>query len=191
MKRIASLSLALLAASAAEAQRRDDLVAIARAAPMAAIESERERCGDPRTFGAWFDELVAPRATRVRWSAGACRTAVPNVPRDSGGAGARCARAEILPRGRRRTVLMEVYLERSGGDWRAYAFRAVGDAREGWEDYLRFPTEFEAIWRTQQGLEALPEPDDEGCRYGETPAAANEPAAAPEQPPASGPPPAR
>jgi hypothetical protein len=177
MTRVLSVGLALLSISAAEAQRRDDLVAIARAAPMGSIETERERCGDGRTFGAWFDELVAPRATRVRWSAGLCRTAVPGRPRDSGGAGARCARAEILPRGQRRTVLMEVYLERSGGGWRAYAFRTVGDAREGWEDYIRFPTEFETTWRARQGLEPLPEPDDEGCRFGERTAAPNDPAA--------------
>jgi hypothetical protein len=179
MTRVLPLAIALLSISAAEAQRpRDDLVAIARAAPMGSIESERERCGDPRTFGAWFDELMTPHARRVRWSVGACRLVIPQNPRDAGGPRARCARADILPRNQRRAVQVEIFLERSAGAWRAYAFRAIGDAREGWEDYLRFPTEFETIWRARQGLSPLPEPDDEGCRFGERTAAPDEPPAA-------------
>jgi hypothetical protein len=121
------------------------LAAAGRAALVAAIDYDTQRCDD-RTVEAWLTALVGHNARAITWSGGPCSIVGPGIDVGSDW----CADATITlrhPKDRFDHPMIEVFFEAPvhGHPGVAYAFRGEMEAADG-QDMSRFRDGFEADW---------------------------------------------
>lgn len=160
------VAVALAASSAATAGELisgNALAGAARTTVLAEIDHNGTQCRPERTVEAWLRDLTGRAARSITWTGGRCRLARKESPTDSGGRW--CGQATIRyarPLDATDEATIEIYFEdpKSGHPGKAYAFRGVMRGADGWE-YVRWSSEFEALWRSRFPSEA-----DRACRDG-------------------------
>ena len=127
------------------------LVTAGKQAAVKLIDYGEDRCDGDTTVEAWLTGLVGKEARSITWTGGRCVLVSDMRPGIDASSWPYCAQATITlahPKNRKDTPIVEIYFEKpeQGRPGKAYAFRGSMESRDYGPEYIRFRSDFEAMW---------------------------------------------